>query len=125
VERADVDRWLERYVEAWKSYDRASIADLFSEDAEYRYHPYDDAIRGREAIVESWLEEPDAPGTFEAEYAAIAVDADVAVATGTTTYRAPDGSIESVYDNLFVLRFDDEGRCRSFTEWFMKRPTSR
>jgi ketosteroid isomerase-like protein len=122
VERADVDRWLERYVEAWKSYDRASIADLFSEDAEYRYHPYDDAIRGREAIVESWLEEPDELGTFEAEYAAIAVDADVAVASGTTTYRAPDGSIDSVYDNLFVLRFDDEGRCHSFTEWFMKRP---
>jgi ketosteroid isomerase-like protein len=122
VERGDVDRWLERYVDAWKSYGRASIADLFSEDAEYRYHPYDDAIRGREAIVESWLEEPDAPGTFEAEYAAIAVDADVAVATGTTTYRAPDGSIDSVYDNLFVLHFDEEGRCRSFTEWFMKRP---
>jgi ketosteroid isomerase-like protein len=122
VERDEVTRWLERYVEAWTTYDRARIADLFTEDAEYRYHPYDDPVRGREAIVESWLEEPDAPGTFEPDYSVIAVDGEVAVATGTSAYRAKDGSIDRVYDNAFVMRFDGEGRCRGFTEWYMKRP---
>jgi ketosteroid isomerase-like protein len=122
VKRSDVDRWLERYVEAWTTYDRARIAALFAENAEYRYHPYDDPVRGREAIVEAWLEDPDAPGTFEADYATIAVDGDVAVATGTSTYRTEDGSVDRVYDNAFVMRFDGEGRCRAFTEWYMKRP---
>jgi hypothetical protein len=122
VERDDVDRWLEGYIEAWKTYDRARIADLFTEDAEYRYHPYDDPVQGREAIVESWLEEPDAAGTFEPDYSVIAVDGEVAVATGTSTYRHKNGSIARVYDNAFVMRFDAEGRCRDFTEWYMKRP---
>jgi ketosteroid isomerase-like protein len=45
VDRSQVAGWLRRYMEAWKSYDRAQIGELFSEGAEYRYHPYDDPVR--------------------------------------------------------------------------------
>ena len=34
----------------------------------------------------------------------------------------PDGPIDEIYDNCFVMRFDADGRCREFTEWFVKRP---
>jgi hypothetical protein len=123
-DRASVERWLAAYVEAWKSYDRESIEALFSPEAVYRYRPHGDEIVGREAIVESWLEDdPDEPGTYEAEYGVIALDGDVAVATGTSTYLArPGGPVDKVYDNCFLIRFDDAGRCREFTEFFMKRP---
>jgi ketosteroid isomerase-like protein len=130
VTREDVDRWLADYVAAWLSYDRAKIEALFAEDITYRYHPEDDPIEGRAAVVESWLGEgdhPDAsgrdePGTFSAAYKAIAVDGDVAVATGISSYReSPDGPVVRVYDNCFVMQFDSEGRCREFTEWFMRR----
>jgi hypothetical protein len=30
----------------------------------------------------------------------------------------------SAPSNLFVLAFDDDGRCREFTEWYMKHPNS-
>jgi ketosteroid isomerase-like protein len=84
MERADVDGWLADYVEAWKTYDAERIGALFSDDAEYRYHPYDEPVRGREAIVEAWLGEGehadasdrDDPGTYEAAYSVIAVDGD-------------------------------------------------
>jgi ketosteroid isomerase-like protein len=131
MERADVTRWLDDYVEAWKTYDTERIAALFAPDVRYRYHPYDEPISGREAVVESWLGEGDhegAPtrdseGTYEAAYAPVAVDGDVAVATGSSTYvERPGGSVDKVYDNCFVMRFDDEGRCREFTEWFIERP---
>jgi hypothetical protein len=53
----------------------------------------------------------------------VAVDGDVAVATGTSTYlKHPGGPVDSVYHNCFVIRFDPDGRCREFTEWFAKRP---
>jgi ketosteroid isomerase-like protein len=130
VTREDVDRWLADYVEAWKTYDPARIAALFSEDIAYRYHPYDDAIEGRDEVVKAWREEGDhpeagtrdEPGTFEAAYRAMAVDGDVAVATGISSYRdSPDGPVARVYDNCFVMQFDSEGRCCEFTEWFMQR----
>jgi ketosteroid isomerase-like protein len=130
VTRDDVDRWLADYVAAWLSYDRAKVEALFAEDISYRYHPEDDAIEGRAAVVESFLGEGDhpdasdrdAPGTYEAAYTTIAVDGDVAVATGISSYRdSPDGPITKVYDNCFVMQFDSDGRCREFTEWFMER----
>ena len=97
----------------------------------YRYHPYDDPIEGREAVVASWLEEGDdagastrdEPGTYDATYRAVAVDGDVAVATGSSSYRAkPGGPVEKIFDNCFVIRFGLDGRCTEFTEWFMERP---
>jgi ketosteroid isomerase-like protein len=114
---AEVQRWLDAYVDAWRSNDAAAIGALFSDDAEYRYHPYDDPQRGREAIVAGWLEEPDEPGSWEAAYAPLLVDGDRAVATGETRYA--DGR---TFSNLFVLAFDADGRCREFTEWFMEHP---
>ena len=131
MERADVSRWLDAYVDAWKSYDPGKIAALFTEDIAYRYHPYDEPIVGREAVVESWLGEGDhegastrdEQGTYDANYAPVAVDGDVAVVTGSSTYLTePGGSVDKVYDNCFVMRFDSEGRCAEFTEWFIKRP---
>jgi len=131
VTRSDIDRWLRAYVEAWRSYDQEQITELFAEDVRYRYHPYDDPLEGREAVVDAWLSQGsdpgassrDQPGTYEASYHAIAVDRDVAVATGTTTYLAsPGGEVKKVFDNCFVMRFDRDGRCVEFTEWYMRRP---
>ena len=124
--RDDVARWLSAYVDAWKSYDPEAIGALFADDAEYRYHPYDDEpVRGRDRIVAAWLDDPDEPGTYEAAYEPIALDGEVAVATGTSTYRkVPGGEIDRVYHNCFVIRYDEGGRCREFTEWFMEPPAA-
>jgi ketosteroid isomerase-like protein len=123
LSRDDVARWLDAYVEAWRSYDREAIGELFSEDCEYRYHPYDHPpVRGREEIAASWLDDRDEPDSWQATYEPVAVDGDVAVATGESTYTNPDGSLKTVYYNVFVMRFDDEGRCREFTEYFIERP---
>jgi len=127
----DVQRWLDAYLDAWKTYDRASIEALFGEDVAYRYHPADEPISGRDAVVASWLGEGehegastrDEPGTYEGSYRPIAVEGDVVVAVGTSTYsERPDGPVTMVYDNCWVIRFDGDGRCREFTEWYMKRP---
>ena len=96
--RASVQRWLDAYVAAWKSYDREQIAALYSEDASCRYHPYDEAIIGRDAIVESWFgagegaPSRDPEGTYDGAYITAAIEGDLAVVTGTSTYsRDPGG----------------------------------
>jgi hypothetical protein len=131
MDRIDVDEWLDAYVAAWKSYDPEQIGELFSADVAYRYHPYDEPLRGRDAVVRSWLGEDEADGastrdpegTYDATYRLVALDGDVAVATGSSTYRTrPDGPIDKVFDNCFVMRFDAAGRCCEFTEWFIQRP---
>jgi hypothetical protein len=69
--------------------------------------------------------ERDEPGTYEGSYAAIAVDGDVAVVTGISTYsEKPGGPVTEIYDNCWIVRFDPDGRCSDFTEWYMKRPAT-
>ena len=123
--------WLDRYVDAWKSYDADDIAALFGEDVRYRFYSYAEWIVGRDAVVARWLAEGtdaqgstrDEPGTYDAAYAPVAVDGDVVVATGTTTYtESPGGPVTQIFDNCFVMRFDDDARCREFTEYYTKRP---
>lgn len=122
MDAPDVDGWLDRYVSAWRSNDRAEIEALFTADAHYRFHPWDEPIVGAAAIADAWLEDQDDPARWEASYRCHVTDGDAAVAVGTSTYLDANGAVEKVYDNAYVLRFDGDGRCSEFTEWFMKRP---
>jgi hypothetical protein len=125
MDEAAVASWLERYVAAWRSYAPEAIGDLFADDAVYRFQPWEDGdelVRGRDAIVSNWLEAPDDPGSWTAEYRPFAVGADAAAAVGVTRYLATDGEPEAVFDNVFLLRFDDDGRCTEFTDVYMRRP---
>lgn len=130
MDHASAQDWLDRYIAAWLSYDPDQIAALFSADVVYRYHPSGVPVVGRDAVVASWLGESsgaddssrDEPGTYRAEYAPVAVDGDVVVATGSSVYlSSTGGEVARVYDNCFVMRFDDEGRCREFTEYYQQR----
>ena len=131
--RSAVQAWLDRYVDAWKSYDPDQVASLFADDATYRYHPYDpedEVVRGRDAIVRDWIEPDgnastrDQPNTYDAAYEVYAVDGDRAVAVGSSRYWTDStrSTLQQTYDNVFLLRFDDAGRCLEFVELFMKRP---
>lgn len=120
MDRPTFQRWLDAYVEAWKTYDEQQIADLFSEGAEYRYHPQDEPVKGRQAIVESWLEEKDPPGSYEAQYEPLAIDGDVHVASGLSRYFNAEGKLRDEYCNIYVCRFDEASRCSEFIEYWIQ-----
>lgn len=136
MDHAAVQAWLDRYVAAWKSYEPEAIGDLFSETATYRYHPYDpdtEVVRGRKAIVRAWVEPDgaassrDQAGTYEGRYEPWVVDGDRAVAVGRSDYwrdASRTTGPERSYDNVFLLRFDADGRCLEFSELYMTRPTT-
>ena len=117
MDHATFQSWLDRYVGAWRSGDRAEIAALFSPDADYYYGPYREPVHGSDAIATDWIDNPDEPGSWEAEYRPLAIDGATAVATGESRYT--NGR---TYSNIFVCRFDGEGRCTEFREWFMEAP---
>ncbi len=123
IDRKSVAAWLEAYVQAWKTYDPQAIGALFSEDATYAYDPFDEPVRGREAIVASWLENRDTPGTYDAHYEPIMIEGDRALANGRSFYFEADGvTRKAEWNNIFLLRFDEQGRCTEYREWYMRRP---
>ena len=126
LDHATVTAWLEAYAHAWQTYDPAEIGALFSEDAVYYYHPFAEPVRGREAIVASWLDQPDAPSTYAGHYEPLLIEGDRAVANGRSRYFEADGTtLRTEFDNVFVLRFDGDGRCADYREWYFERPKPR
>jgi hypothetical protein len=121
--QATVQAWLFAYARAWETYDPTAVGDLFTEDATYLYHPFDEPIRGRLTIVASWLDDQDPRGTYEGRYEPVVIEGNLAVAHGRSRYFRDASKSELVreYDNLFLIEFDAEGRCRSFREWYMGR----
>ncbi len=113
----DVTEWMDRYRKAWTTNAPEDIRALFTDDAEYRYHPWDEPTSGVDAIVDSWLDSRDEPGDWTFVWHPIAHDGGTAVIEGRTAYR--NGK---TYRNLWVIELAQDGRASGFTEWYMTEP---
>ena len=117
VTAEQVQRWLDDYVAAWRSYDRDAILALFSDDVSYRYLPFDEPLTSAAAVADSWLADQDEPGSWEASYRPALISGTDAIATGETRYTSGE-----VFSNLWQLEFDDDMRCTRFVEWYLRHP---
>ncbi|MFI5255454.1 MAG: nuclear transport factor 2 family protein [Candidatus Limnocylindrales bacterium] len=118
VDRAAAHAWVERYVRAWTSNEPAEIGALFTSEAVYRPTPMAQGWHGRDVIVAGWLERKDTPGNWQFEFEVLAVDGDLGVIRGRTTYVKPS----ITYENLWLVRFDRVGRATEFIEYWIQHP---
>lgn len=114
-----LDTWMDEYVLAWSSNDEAHIRALFTEDAVYDPQTAGGEWHGLDEIVTRWIEIDDSEDNWEFEWLPLVEADDLAVVVGRTSYLQPP----TTYRNLFVIRFDDDGRCRDFTEWYIEEET--
>jgi hypothetical protein len=117
MDKNHVETWLAGYQRAWNSNDPQEIGALFSAGAAYYTGPFDQPWVGREAIVSGWLERKDEPGSFNFRYQILCAGEDQGVVRGWTQYFNPDRE----YSNIWVIQFDEQGLCKEFTEWWMRR----
>ncbi len=64
----------------------------------------------------------DEPGSWKACYRPYPVEGDRASVIGESRYANPDGTLRDLYYNHWTLRFDADGRCVEFIEYFMDLP---
>ena len=111
------EKWVAGYVAAWESNDREQIGSLFTDDAVYEGGPDDpEAYRGREAIIDGWLDTRDEPGEWTFDWEIVSETPALIIVKGRTDYVSA-----KLYDNLWIVRLDREGRASHFTEWYMER----
>lgn len=112
-----VTAWMNGYLRAWDSNDPDDIRALFTDDAEYATAPTVAPRVGIGAIVDGWLDDQDQPEDYTFTWHELGIDGDLAFVQGETAYV--DGRR---YANLWVIRFADDGRASSYTEWYMRVP---
>ena len=127
--REDVFAWVAAHDEAWRSNDPDAIGRLFTEDGIYHLGPwegpwrgYTGPIIGREAIADAWASAFDPDERFEADAEIVAIEDRRGVVRRTISYAGTGREPAVRYGSLWVLDFDDEGRCREYQEWFVEEP---
>jgi len=115
VARSQVTKWIADYELAWRTPGTASLRNLFTGDASYQQTPYDALIAGLIDIASMWEEEREGPDeVFTMTSDVVAVEGDTAVVRVHVEYGDPAGQ---EYLDLWILRFDADGRCAVFEEW--------
>ena len=115
IERGDFETWIDGYERAWRTAGTDPLAELFAGDATYVNAPFQEPVRGLEAIARMWETERDSPDeAFEMESGLLAVEGDTGVARVEVRYGEPRPQI---YLDLWVIRLDGDGRCIAFEEW--------
>jgi hypothetical protein len=111
MDRDDVMQWIDRYERAWRDRDLDAVDEIFAADAHYRTSPYEESMIGHAAIRAFWLDDDD---VFTMSASPVAVDGRDAVVRVEVRYGEP---VRQEYRDLWVLRFDDDGRVEDFEEW--------
>ena len=121
--RDEVERWLAGYEAAWRSPGTQGLTALFTAEATYLQSPYEQPVRGLDAIRLMWEDERDGPDeAFTLATSILAVDDRTAVVRAEVRYGDP----AQEYRDLWVIRFAEDGRCAWFEEWpyWPERPYS-
>ena len=118
----DVQRWLERYVAAWDTYEPAAIGDAVRRRGGVPLSAVGRPDRRPRRDRRDWLENKDEPASWAAHYDVWAFDGERASAIGESRYKNPDGTFRALYHNHFALRFDGHGKCVEFVEYYMELP---
>ncbi|MFI0356844.1 YybH family protein [Actinomadura sp. 9N407] len=115
MDRNAVERWVAGYERAWRTSGTEPLAELFSPDVSYLPSPWAHPIVGLSRLRPWWDAErdgPDEPFTITSEI--VAVDGDTAVVRIEVDYLA---DAPARWRDLWILRFDADGRCIRFEEW--------
>jgi ketosteroid isomerase-like protein len=113
MDRDGVMQWVAGYERAWRDNDLDAVEQLFRADAKYRASPYEDPHVGHAAIKEYWTDDEDGE-IFTMRAEPVAVDGLDAVVRVEVRYGDP---FRQEYRDLWVLRFDEDGRVADFEEW--------
>ncbi|MDP9228568.1 MAG: nuclear transport factor 2 family protein [Actinomycetota bacterium] len=115
MDREQLAAWLSGYERLWRTSGTEGLAEIFSQDAVYSMGPYEEPVRGLDALAELWEgERRSADEEFELKTEIVAVDGDTGVAQVEVEYGPPH---EQEYREIWVIRFGADGRCVRFEEW--------
>ena len=116
MDTSAITAWVEAYVRAWNSNAPAEIGALFTDEVVYYTGPFDAPWQGREDIVRQWRAIQDAPGSASFRFEVLASMPDGGIVRGWAHDHHPPRE----FSNIWLVRLDEHGRCREFTEWWME-----
>ncbi len=124
MDRNTFDTWIHALGRAWETRDADLAAQQFTEDATYQENPFDDPLRGRDAIRRYWADLPRQQDDISVTFEILDVTAETGVARWMATFtRLPSGD-RARLDGVLVASFKDGSKqAHAFREWWHAQDT--
>lgn len=113
--------WLDAYGEAWESRDPDKAASLFTEDSSYQVTPYENPHVGQDGVRQYWATVTASQRNIEFEHRALSFSGNTGIVHWSAQFDVEPGDTHIELDGIFVLEFDEGGKCRRLREWWHLR----
>jgi len=113
--------WLEAYRKAWEERNPQIVVKLFSTDAICRESPFEEPIRGLDAILDYWAHVPKTQDQVRFDYEILAVSGETGIARWRASFQRIPTKVQVSLDGIMVVRFNAENQCVLFEEWWRRQ----
>ena len=117
-------RWLNAYGQAWEQGDAKAAMTLFAPGALYYETPFSAPLVGLDAIHDYWK-----AGAGQSQrdvrfhYTVLSAARDTGIARWAATFIRVPSAMSVQLDGVLLARFDEQGRCAEFREWWHREET--
>jgi len=118
LDKAQFDHWLTEYGQAWEARDAARFCALFTGDAPYHWTPLDPPLGGRPAIAAAFTDAVATQRNIGFTHEVLALRGMTGICHWQCSFDREGSPNRVLLDGIFVVRFDDTGRCSDFREWW-------
>lgn len=115
------ETWLSKYKQAWENRDPLAARELFTEDASYQETPFDEPMRGIEAIYAYWEVVPKTQKSIKFGSEIIMVTKDLGIAHWNASFERIPGAVKVLLDGIFIVSLNFDGKCTDFKEWWHRK----
>lgn len=125
LSEASLVAWLEGYKVAWESRDADKAAALFTPDATYQDEAFSPPHVGTQGIRDYWNKVTAGQRDVSFQYRVLSVKGNTGIAHWSAQFEVADSNPATTIalDGVFLLEFDDAGKCRSLREWWHLKST--
>ena len=111
-------RWIDAYGGAWEARDGGRFGALFDEDAVYYWTPFEDPLKGRDAIASGFSKAVCRQRDIDFGARILYVQASLGAAHWSCSYTRAGTAKRVHIDGIFVVQFGERGKALSFREWW-------
>ena len=117
----DAKKWMGTYARAWETRDSELAASLFTEEATYQEDPFDEPMRGRDAIRAYWEAATTYHREVQVSWGEPIVVGDLLIAEWRTKYARLDTHKQHELRGIMLIEFEG-GLAKSLHEYWLRRP---
>src|SRR5258708_32848319 len=116
VAQSIVEAWLSELKDAWCNKEPERAVQLFSETEQYFERPFKPGTT--QADYQGYWKDIVTLSDISFDYDIVAIDGDKACVHWDNKFTVPAKEQRYHLDGMFVIEFNDRGKCRVFRQWW-------